>query len=255
VRHVPSGDADLVDEIVTLKVRGDVTQSYLLASEGGTRPQVVALMFPGGAGVVGLPTDVNRLRLGSNFLVRTRDLFRDSEVAVAILDAPSDQSLGMSDGFRTGKEHSLDVGVVVNDLRARFPTAKLFLVGTSRGTVSAAYVGRTLGARIDGVVLSSTVFLPNRNGVGGALHAFEFESIPAPLLFVHHAEDRCELCPYSWARELGRKHPLITVRGGGKALSGECDALSAHGYIGKEAETVAAIKNWMLGRPYPSVIE
>jgi hypothetical protein len=31
--------------------------------------------------------------------------------------------------------------------------------------------------------------------------------------------------------------------------------MSAHGYLGMEAPTIAAIKDWMLGRPYPAIVE
>jgi hypothetical protein len=34
-----------------------------------------------------------------------------------------------------------------------------------------------------------------------------------------------------------------------------CEAQSAHGFLGKEAETVEAIVGWMLGRPYRREIE
>ena len=47
----------------------------------------------------------------------------------------------------------------------------------------------------------------------------------------------------------------MTVKGGKPAESGECEALSAHGYFGKEAETVSAIKSWILGRPYSRMVE
>ncbi len=106
---------------------------------------------------------------------------------------------------------------------------------------------------MDGVVLSSTVFSGNKNALG--LSGFRFAEIAAPLLFVHHADDACRLCPYSEAADLGTKYPLITVKGGRAPKSSECEPFSAHGYFGKEAETVAAIKDWMLGRPYPKLIE
>jgi pimeloyl-ACP methyl ester carboxylesterase len=155
----------------------------------------------------------------------------------------------MDDAFRTGKAHAQDVASVVADLRRRFPGVKVFLVGTSRGTISAAHLGRSLGGAVDGVVLTSTVLS------GGGLLGFDFTTIQAPLLFVHHAFDRCRLCPYAAASELGTKYPLITVKGGRAAQSDECEPLSAHGYFGREAETVSAIKGWMLGRPYAKVVE
>ena len=202
-----------------------------------------------------LPIYISQLRLGprGNFLVRTREMFRDRELAVAIIDSPSDRQAGMDDGFRIGREHSDDIAAVVKDLKSRFLAAKVFLVGTSRGTLSAAYVGRSLGQTVDGVVLTSTVLFTGRRNM--SLSGFDFGAIKAPLLLVHHAQDACRVCPYGAAETLGRTYPLITVRGGKPAESEECEPLSAHGYYGKEAETVSAIKSWILGRPYPKVVE
>jgi len=144
---------------------------------------------------------------------------------------------------------------VARYLKARFPGAKIFLVGTSRGTLSAAYLGRSLGASVDGVVLTSSVLQGTRRGMNLSLSGFDFAAIKAPLLFVHHAEDACKSCPYGDAHRLGRTYPLVTVKGGKPAESGECEPLSAHGYFGKEEETVNAIKNWILGKPYTRTVE
>jgi len=247
--------AACADQIVTLKTRADVTQAYLLVADTDAKPQAVAVMFPGGQGQVRLPADISQLKLGprGNFLVRTRGLFRDRELAVAIIDSPSDRDAGMDDGFRAGRAHAEDIGAAIGDLRGRFPAAKIFLVGTSRGTLSAAYLGRSLGSSVDGVVLTSSVFQGTRRNIG--LSGFDFGAIKAPLLFVHHAQDACRACPYGAAHSLGRAYPLITVSGGKPAESDECEPLSAHGYFGKEEETVSAIKNWILGKPYPRTVE
>ncbi len=245
------------EEIVTVSGRENRTQSYLLMNL--PRPKVVAVMFSGGEGLLRLRWEDGKVKSDAsrNFLVRTRGLFRDVEVAVAIVDSPSDQQrAGMDDGFRTGRDHIADIAAVVKDLRRRFPGARVFLVGTSRGTLSAAYVGRSLGSGVDGVVLTSTVFIGGRRPGGGTgLYGFDFASIKAPLLFVHHRYDACQACPYREAESLGRTFPLVTVRGGKPAESDACEPLAAHGYYGKEAETVRAIKDWMLGRPFPKTIE
>jgi len=101
--------------------------------------------------------------------------------------------------------------------------------------------------------LGQTVFYGDRYGSG--LSGFDFGAIKVPLLFVHHAHDGCRPCPYSAAESLGRRFPLVTVSGGKPAQSDQCEALSAHGYFGKEAETVKAMKDWMLGRPFPNTVE
>lgn len=44
---------------------------------------------------------------------------------------------------------------------------------------------------------------------------------------------------------------LLTAPADGKsATSGPCEPFSAHGYLGKETETVDAIVNWMLKKPF-----
>jgi len=242
------------EEIVTVSGRRGETQSYLLM-HNAPPPKAVAILFPGGEGLMRLHTDagVVKLQQGANFLIRTRGMFRDDEVAVAIVDSPSDQQrAGMDEGFRTGRAHVEDISAVVKDLRSRFPGAKIFLVGTSRGTLSAAYVGRALGDAVDGVALASTVFYGGRRGFG--LSGFGFSSIKAPLLFVHHVHDRCPQCPYSDAESLGRTFPLISVSGGKPSESDPCEPLAAHGYFGVEEATVQAIKNWMLGRPFARTV-
>lgn len=40
------------------------------------------------------------------------------------------------------------------------------------------------------------------------------------------------------------------VFGGAPPQSGPCDAFSAHGYLGKESETVEQMVNWMLKKPF-----
>lgn len=243
-------------EIVKLATRPGVTESYLLMVDPAAPPKAVAVLFPGGDGLLNLRREGDAVELDykGNFLVRTRGLFRDAEVAVAIVDVPSDLlRRGYSDAFRQGREHAEDISAVVRDLRQRFKGAKLFLVGTSRGTVSAAYVGRALGASVDGVVLTSTVSRASAAGTG--LSRFDYTALRVPLLLVHHVDDGCRVSPYGGVRDLGSSYPLVSVRGGRPAISDPCEARSAHGYFGKEAGTVAAIKSWMLGRAFPRTIE
>jgi hypothetical protein len=74
--------------------------------------------------------------------------------------------------------------------------------------------------------------------------------VKIPLLFVHHREDACASTPYRDAQRLAASYPLVSVNGGNTPETGPCDPLAPHGYYGKEAETVAAIANWMLGKPF-----
>ena len=247
-------------EIVTLPTRPGVTQSYFLTSKPKNL-EAMAILFPGSGGLIQLRTDSGRVRFNQgNFLVRSRAEFVKRGVTAGIIDAPSDQQAGwgMSDEFRRGDLHVTDISAVAGDMTKRFPGTPLFLVGTSRGSVSAAALGARLTGQIAGVILTATMFQPagrKSNEPGPGLSGFDFASIKAPVLFVHHAGDQCEVTPYSDAARLTDRYPLVTVFGGSAAQSGRCEAFSQHGFYGKEAETVAEIVNWMLKKPFRTEVK
>ncbi len=85
---------------------------------------------------------------------------------------------------------------------------------------------------------------------GPGLSRFDFSTIKVPLLFVHHVSDHCAVTPYSDAARLVQAHSLITVFSGSSPQSDPCEAFSAHGFLGKESETIAETVNWMLKKPF-----
>ena len=247
------------NELVRLKVRGDVTQPYYLQDGGETKPAYAFILMPGGNGVARYREQADGKAiatspLANNFLIRSAESFAGDGFVAAVMDAPSDLWGALSFEFRSGPQHAGDIAAVADDLRKRYPGVKVILVGTSNGTISAAYGGRALGNKLDGVVLTSSVFRTTWSSI--RLNGFAFREIASPLLFVHHAEDGCNLTPYSDAR-LVTGFPLITVKGGGIGILGgnPCEAISHHGFLGREKDVAAAIRNWAAGKPYPETIE
>lgn len=241
-------------ELVSLATRPDATQSYLLVGPNEA-PRAAAILFAGSAGNIRLRAEEGRIVPEStNFLVRSRTLFSSRGVAAAVIDTPSDRPSGMTDDFRTGELHVTDIRGVIADLGKRYPGIPVFLVGTSRGTLSAAYAARALGKEVAGTVLTAAVYTSSGKRPGPVLSGFNFGALAAPLLIVHHREDACRLTPYSEARRLADKYPLISVSGGKPPESDPCEALTPHGFLGKEEETVEAIVNWMLKKPYRNEI-
>jgi hypothetical protein len=247
-------------EIITLPTRSGVTQSYFLTSIPKNL-QAVAMLFPGSGGLIHLRNENGKPRFNQgNFLVRSRSEFIKRGVVAAIFDAPSDQQggWGMGDEFRLGADHFTDISAAVGDLRKRFAGVPLFLIGTSRGTISAAALGARFPEGISGAVLTATMFRrspKNSKEPGPGLSQFDFGTVKAPLLFVHHVSDQCESTPYAEAARLADKFPLITVFGGPSPQSGPCEAFSQHGFLGKEPDTVEEIVNWMLKKPFRSEVK
>ena len=130
----------------------------------------------------------------------------------------------------------------------------VFVVGTSRSTLSAAYLGGALHGEIAGVVLTSSLFYRDQRARFPELAGYDWSKVKVPMLFVHHADDSCGATPYHEAQRVGRRFPLVTVKGGKTAESPPCEPFAQHGFYGKEAETVDAIAAWMLGRPFPKDI-
>ncbi|MBV8658387.1 MAG: hypothetical protein JO142_11235 [Burkholderiales bacterium] len=245
-------------ELVKVASRDGVTVDYWLQTQEGNSPAVIAVLFVGGAGTLHLTEHVSgnsaTFQRGANFLVRIEDALASAPIATALVDAPSDRQSGMDDTFRMGEQHAQDVGAVLDDLHARFPTAKRVLIGTSRGTISAAYLASRLGSRIDGVVLTSLVTNASKRG-GPGLSSFDYSKLATPVLLVQHHDDNCPVCPYNAVAKLESRFPLITVHGGKPAETDECEPLSHHGYYGRESEVAAALRAWMLHEPYPKDIE
>jgi hypothetical protein len=228
-----AGRTALAEELINLATRPGVTQAVYVTAV--PHPAATLLLFPGGAGVVS--------KGRNNFLVRTVPQFAALGVTVAVVDTPSDQSNGLSDSFRMSAEHATDVAAVIAALRQR-AAVPVWLVGTSRGTISAA----ALGARLEppliaGVVLTSTVWRV-------AIPQISLETIRVPVLVVHNQNDGCFQSPFAdaapgFARlRAAPAKELITVSGG-TSRSAPCEALSPHGYYGIEDQVVPPIVAWI----------
>jgi hypothetical protein len=246
-------------EIVALQTRPGVTQSFFIAGMGERKAEAAAILLIGGGGDIRLRMEGGRVKFAQgNFLPRARGEFIRNGILPVILDNPSDQKDGMSDAFRESREHYTDIRAVRGELYKRYPDLPVFLVGTSRSTLSVAYLARWLQTDIQGAVLTSSMFYSGSGQRARPMLAgFNWAPIKPRLLFVHHEDDGCGATPYREATRVTR-YPLvalITVHGGKPPESGPCEPRSNHGFFGREAETVDAIAAWMLGRSFPRNIQ
>jgi hypothetical protein len=192
--------------------------------------------------------------------VRSRDDFAAAGFNVAIVGRPTDrEDLDMS--FRAGPEHVEDLRRVARKLKSDYGVP-VWLVGTSRGTISAA--AAAIGFEKDliaGIVLTSSITAPTRvNPV--TVQTLALDKVEVPVLVMHHRLDACRSCEPRRAGEIVdalRKAPvkkLLLVEGGGGERGDPCEAMHWHGYIGMEREAVDAIVGWIRDpQPERSVIK
>ena len=123
------------ESYVSIETRSGVSQAFLHIEPA--EPLAAVILFAGGDGRLGLsPNGIAALQ--GNFLVRSRPLFADEGLVVAVVDVASDFDTGDGLlGFRSGKKHATDIKGVIAYVKRK---AKLpvWVVGTSRGSISAA---------------------------------------------------------------------------------------------------------------------
>jgi pimeloyl-ACP methyl ester carboxylesterase len=232
------------DGLVRIDTRPGVKVGYWMME----RPKAAAtlVLLPGGEGGIGLKDGALH---STNFLVRERDRFAAAGFNVAIVGKPSDRD-DLDLAFRAGPEHVEDLRRVVEALHARYGKP-VWLVGTSRGTVSAAAAAIALGDAIAGVVLTSSITAPH---VPQAVENLPLAKIRVPVLVVHHRKDACPDTPALQAPRIveglanAPAKKLVLMDGGHGARGGHCQPLHWHGFIGVEQETVDAIADFIRDR-------
>jgi pimeloyl-ACP methyl ester carboxylesterase len=181
-----------------------------------------------------------------NFLVRSRQLFADEGFNVLVMFRASDlRTLDFPE--RISSEHVKEISNVIDYATQTFGKP-VWLVGTSRGTVSATAAAIALGkAHIAGLVLTSSV----TNRKVGAIGAQDIEKIVMPTLVLHHKFDACPICVPSQAEALigelknAPAKKFILVDGGGPPKGDPCEAQHWHGYPNVEPQTVHLIADWI----------
>jgi pimeloyl-ACP methyl ester carboxylesterase len=230
------------DRLVKIDTRPGVTVAFWYMPRPGATATVVLL--PGGSGSIGMKHGKPTSR---NFLVRSRDLFAGHDVSVAIVGRPSDKK-DLDNDFRADPRHVADLRAVVAYLK-KDSGLPVWLIGTSRGTISAAAAAIAFGAdELAGVVLTSSI---TSYRIAAAVPRQPLDRIRIPVLVMHHEKDACPVCaPYEVKYILrGLTHApvkkLVMVNGGGDPRGDPCEALHWHGYIGMEPQAVDTIMAWI----------
>ncbi len=250
-------------EVVSLSTHGRTTMSYSLAGPSAAAKPTTLLLLVGGGGHLNLDARGCPRALQGNSLVRSLPHFHAAGFATALIDAPSDHpgEDGLK-GFRMSRQHADDLGKVIADIRAR-NTGSIWLVGTSRGTISAINAAsRLVGPAVaDGLVLTSPVTSGGKGGrrpwVVQTVFDAPLESIRMPVLVIGHAADTCVRTPPGLnggiiARTNGAREQVVTVAGGPGARPGVdvCQGRTPHGFIGQEAVVAVGIARFVRGAIY-----
>jgi hypothetical protein len=220
------------DDRVDLPSRPGVIQPILF--QAAASPVASALLFPGAGGGI----SANQ----GNFLIRVRDQFVAQGISVAVIDAPSDR-MDDSNRYRVSAIAAADIASVVGFLKQKAPVP-VWLVGTSRGSISAASGAARLGpSQVTGLILTSAVW-------SGGMQLVSLSAVAVPTLIIHNRDDGCRQSPASAAQTAAAMLTNAPVKelvllSGGRLRGDSCGAQSPHGYYGIEDKVVPVMIAWM----------
>ncbi len=249
-------------EIVTIDPPSGGTFALSVAAPE-SKPSAVLILLPGGNGMPELDANGCAKELRGNSLIRAIPEFNKGGMATALADSPAEwRGRDGLAGFRVEAAHAQALGVAVAEMRKRF-AVPVWLVGTSRGAISAANAASRLDgdAKPDGVVITSPVSAGARGNLPWVAHdvfMFALDRISIPLLVLGHAKDTCLRSPPANVPRIAdkataspRRQAAIMDGGpGSSAKPGDlaaCEGRQPHGFLDQESEMAAGILRFVGG--------
>jgi hypothetical protein len=211
------------DLITTAQEKSGETIPYVL-NYNNLSPGYVLILFPGGSGVVDPHIEDGKLvyKAKNNFLLRARTYFVDEEFVTVSTNST---------------QNTERIQAVIDDLKKRFPIARIYLVGTSKGTYDTMRLAEYLSDKIAGEVHTSSL---------QGIYSFDAKKYANRHLVVHHRDDSCKNTPFSAAEHSHASYGNdFIVMEGGITVGDACEAFAHHGYNGIEKETADVIKKWI----------
>lgn len=240
----------LADEIITLKTRPGVTQTFAVF-EPADDVEGVMLLLPGHAGVVYFDHSSPKIEVttewgGITAKSKTRHKLVNKGFVVAMVAAPSDHPKGMENPFRASHENAVDLSHVIGYLKSKYPDKPFYVWGQSRSTISAVnLVAANNSVGIDGLILTSTWQL--------AIQGINPSAVTLPVLIVHHKKDICTTAPFSGVDKLvdffrySKKVSRINVVGGEYIKKGPGCRSNVHGMGHVASRLVNRVVKWING--------
>jgi hypothetical protein len=247
---------------IEVKVRPGVTVKYLALAKPKTTPANAVILFAGGNGLLDLqPNGAIGTNLAGNFLVRSRDRFVQHGLFVAVVDTPN--QVAIDGNVRLSAQYAEDMARVIADVRGRIGSGgKVWLVGTSTGTMSAASIAARLPQlsppskvnirRPDCIFFTVTQTTVVKGYCGRTVFDAKLSVVNTPALVATHVQDGCKCSPPKTSVKVvaaltgAPDKKNITFSGGLPPKSQDpCMAFTPHGFLGIEDRVVKAIADFI----------
>jgi hypothetical protein len=251
-QSVPVHAEGLHEQLISVDLGSGVKQEGVLSLKvGSKKPTRLAVILPGHPSVVRPVVEGSAMtssQLSGNFLIRARRYLVNDSVASLIVDCRSDAGEYCSSSYQSSLKRHQDALKLIQEVKKQLPSIEqVWLVGTSMGTVSSAFMPTHEANIYSGAIHTASITEPYSRNSYRELGDFDYKKLNIPQVFIHHRDDPCYLTTYSGAKSISDKYqiPLVTVVGGSGFTGAACKAYTEHGFKGKEKEVMEAIARIM----------
>ena len=239
---VPAHAEGLTEKLYSVPVSEGGLQRGVLSGKSGVQGQdLLAVLLPGYPSVVRPVMDGSVMvssKLTGNFLIRARRFLADERMLTLVVDCNTHVGDYCTPAYQASRQRQSDVQALIEAVRKDHPALKeVWLLGTSMGTISSAYMALYGAGQYAGVVHTASITDFGGRRPYTELEGFDYARITIPQLFVHHADDPCASTNYASAQKIAQKFslPLMTVQGGSGFKGDPCAARTQHGFQGRES--------------------
>ena len=201
------------------------------------------LFFRGNPGIARIRSVEDKSRNYAAFMRMNLPLFMTENIALVLMDCPTDKWNGCSESYRLSDEHADDVRSVLRVLKEQHGLSKFYVMGHSMGASSSRGLAKSLGNEIAGSIHSAAMNVAASNGFGASFRNFPYDTLAAPQLHIHNENDACRSTPYVPVKAYAGAN-LTTVRGG-TATGDPCGGGHLHSHQGREEAVAKAVIAWI----------
>lgn len=230
----------LKEELIEVDIDGGIQRAVLSHLSDSDSASKLIVLLPGYPSVVRPEMDngvmVNSSLIG-NFLIRARRHVISNQTMTLLVDCHTSIGDVCNPDYQASEQRYKHVLSVINIAKMKYPNIKqVYLLSTSMGTISSAFMAKFGQNEFSGVIYTATID-PTAPKSYSQLSAISYSDIKIPQAFVHHIEDPCSIAQYGYIRSIAEKNniPLVTVSGGNDFKGQPCQAFTQHGFRNRES--------------------
>ena len=249
---------EIVDVVVSVNVDDGIQQGVISYQKGKKQPDLLFVLVPGSPSIFRPEVNGGKLNtstpLYGNFVIRSREYLIDENSMTLVVDCHSKIGDVCTQKYQSSKQRFNHLKKLIDDVKVAYPTVReVWLMGTSFGTITSGFSALHGKDYFNGAVHSATIN-PTAEHSYPILSELNYKDISAKQIFVHHKKDDCTKSDYKYISELTKagNFPLVSVSGGYGWKGDVCQAMTAHGFKGKEEDVMKGVLTMIRSKQFSS---